>query len=464
MRIPATDAAPEQCHVTGYVVPQIQFELRLPTSRWSQRYLQLGCGGFCGYMTDPVTKIDREGHLGGCMPENLGNFAVAFGNSGHAGTGGLWAKDAPHARIDWGYRSEHALATASKAIIARYYGAPPTYAYFAGCSNGGRQGLMLAQRFPEDFDGILVGAAPVSFPGVMLAAAWMARANTGTDGSRILSPDTLPILQQGALAACDEIDGFVDGLISDPRACHFDPGRLACPAADQTEACLSPAQVEAARKLYTGPVDEQGRRLYPGGMPVGSELEWRVWLFGYFPGGPPLAEEFARDYLAYVGSWERPMRFDELRFDGDVWQRVAELSSIYDASDPDRRPFRDAGGKLILWQGWADPATSPLGNVAYYQAVQDTLGGLDATQRFARLYMLPGVGHCSTQPVRFDLFTPLLEWTEQGLSRVASLPPTGALVSRIARDLCSRIRPSRSSMAAEVSTTPRVSSPQRRSV
>lgn len=288
--VPAVEGTPEHCLVTGYIAPQIQFKLYLPTQTWAGRYLQIGCGGFCGYMTDPSTKVVQEGQLGGCTPSDLGGLAVAFGDSGHAGTNALWAQDAPQARIDWGYQSEHVLSIASKAIIAAFYGQAPRNAYFAGCSNGGRQALMLAQRFPDDFDGILAGAPVNAMPAVMLALAWDARANTAADGGTILTPETLPLLHRAALAACDGRDGLNDGQIADPRACRFDPASMQCPDGNAGTDCLTPAQVEAARKIYAGPTDEQGRRLYPGGLAVGSELQWQTLLFG-FPGGyPALAE------------------------------------------------------------------------------------------------------------------------------------------------------------------------------
>ena len=225
--VPATPSASEYCKVKGYIAPQIQFELRLPTKTWTQRYLQIGCGGFCGSV-DIDLKLEREGHFGGCLPQDIDEFALASSNSGHVSSGGAdatWAKNAPQLKVDWGYRSEHTLATASRAIITTFYGQEPQYAYFAGCSNGGRQALMLAQRYPDDFDGILAGAPVNPVFGVVLTLAWNAKANTAADGSPVLTLDQLPLIHQAALAECDGRDGLVDGQIDDPRACQFNPIR-----------------------------------------------------------------------------------------------------------------------------------------------------------------------------------------------------------------------------------------------
>jgi hypothetical protein len=252
--VPAAGATPEHCHATGYIAPQIQFDLRLPVRTWSGRYLQIGCGGLCDLETDIETRLSLEGHLGNCTLPDLGEFALGHSNTGHTGPGGLWAKDAPQARIDWAYRSEHALSVAAKAIIADYYGQPPRHAYFAGCSNGGRQALMLAQRFPDDFDGILAGAPAGARPAIMLALAWNAQADTGADGGTTLTPDTLPLIHQAAMAECDGHDGLTDGQIDDPRACRFDPATLLCPDGQSGTGCLASAQVETVRKLYSGPI------------------------------------------------------------------------------------------------------------------------------------------------------------------------------------------------------------------
>jgi pimeloyl-ACP methyl ester carboxylesterase len=422
MLVPATPSTSEHCKVTGYITPQIQFELRLPTKTWIQRYLQIGCVGFCGSV-DIDLKLEREGHLGGCLPQDIDEFALASGNSGHVSSGGAdatWAKNAPQLKVDWGYRSEHALAAASKAIITTFYEQEPQYAYFAGCSNGGRQALMLVQRYPNDFDGVLAGALVNPVFGVVLTQAWNAKANTAADGSLVLTPDQLPLIHQAALAECNGRDGLVDGQIDDPRACQFNPIRLPCPDGQAQPDCLTLAQVETVRKIYSGPTDDQGHRLYPGGLAVGSELGWRLWLFGFSPGGPGLAELLARNYLRYLATWDEPLSYDDLHFNLSTFERLSGMSPIYAATDPDLRPFRDSGGKLILWHGWNDPSVPPLGTIAYCQAAQDAGGGLEEVQQFARLYMFPGVGHCGSEmgPSTFDLFTPLMDWAEQGVAPI----------------------------------------------
>jgi pimeloyl-ACP methyl ester carboxylesterase len=416
--VPADGSTPEYCKVTGYVEPQIQFELRLPTKTWTQRYLQLGCGGFCGLM-DIDWKLETERQLGECVPHTINEVVVGSSNSGHVGNGTLWAVDAPQLKVDWGYRSEHVFAIASRAIINAFYGQEPQYAYFGGCSNGGRQALMLAQRYPDDFDGILAGGAVNALTGVVMALAWTSIANTAADGSPILTLDKLPVIHQAALAECDGRDGLVDGQITDPRACQFDPASLQCPAGQDAPDCLTPAQVEAVREIYAGPVDDQGHRLYPGGLAVGSELEWRLALFGWNPPFTPgVSELLSRDYLRGMAAWDEQLSYDNLSFDLITFQRLSHMGPIYDATDPDLRPFRDSGGKLIIWHGWEDSLVPPIGTIAYYQAVQDAVGGLEETRQFTRLYMFPGASHCSggTGPSEFDLLTPLMEWVEQGIA------------------------------------------------
>ncbi|MEO3828589.1 tannase/feruloyl esterase family alpha/beta hydrolase [Actinomadura sp. B10D3] len=409
----------EHCLIKGYVSPQVEFELRLPTGSWNGRYLQLGCGGLCG----TVQPDDPMQHLpGGCAPPDDGGTAIASGGGGHTGAGstdGLWAHSDPQLRVDFGYRSEHVIALASKAIIKAYYGQAPRYSYFNGCSNGGRQALMEAQRFPDDFDGIIAGA-----PSNMLTALsgellpWNARVNKGADGRQILDPDKLPFLHREVMAACDPADGLKDGLIDDPRNCRFDPAALRCTRTQQD--CLTAEEVDVVRKLYGGPVDRKGRRLYPSGLPLGSEAAWRDYVIA--PAGKTsILGTLGLNYLKYMSSWTNPpssFTLDDHRFDITTFKKLRRMSGIYDSADPDLTRYRDRGGKLILWHGWADPGIPAQSTIAYYHAVTERMGGLKATQEFARLFLFPGVYHCASGhgPHKFDLFNPLYDWVEKGTS------------------------------------------------
>ncbi len=411
--VKATGNTPEYCQVKGYITPQIQFELQLPTHTWNGRYMQVGCGGYCGSVMaspDSNTALDR-------------NFAVAFDNSGHVGGGmkggdAIWALDAPQLRRDFGYRSEHLMAIVARAMIQSFYGKPPTYSYLHGCSNGGRQALMEAQRYPNDFDGIIAGApAAIQAPLNGEYEVWNGLANVDPQGNQILEVGKLALIHQAVLANCDGKDGLVDGQITDPRICTFAPESLQCRNNVNRSTCLTMAEIGVVQKLYGGPVDPQGNHLYPGHEAIGSELGWQGWVVG-MPGMPPMAAQIGNGYLKYLAFVKSPSAsysLKEWHFTQEGFDRLREMGNVYNATHADLTAFRDRGGKLILYHGWADPAISPFGTVAYYQAVQDRMGGLSAVQKFARLFMFPGMYHCrgGTGPSDFDMLTPIVAWVEQ---------------------------------------------------
>jgi feruloyl esterase len=406
----------EACDVKGTVAPQIQFEVLLPTKTWRQRYLQTGCGGFCGSLS-----INAQAATG-CVPLTRGDFVMASNNEGHVGAGGfdgVFGAD-PQLRVDYGYRSDHAVSMVVKQLIKIYYGQGPRYSYFDGCSQGGHQGLTEAQRYPGDFDGIVAGAPASIFTALNVwYQGWNALANTDAKGGPILTAGKLPALHAAVLAECDGKDGLVDGQIDDPRACTFDPASLRCAGAD-SPSCLTAAQVDVVRKLYAGPRDERGRRMYPGGQAMGSELAWIAWVVPPAPGATTITQNIAINTIKYLAfrSPRPTMTLRDLRFDAATFRTTAEQSGIYDATDPDLSAFRARGGKLILWHGWADQAISPYGTVAYYHAVTERMGGRQATEKFARLFMLPGVNHCGggQAPNTFDALTPVLDWVERGVA------------------------------------------------
>jgi hypothetical protein len=411
----AAGAQPAHCDVRGYLEPAVRFQLRLPTTTYTGRYVQYGCGGYCGVVLPPA--------FPDCGPD-AGDAAVASTDDGHPGLGPIPSADATWgagdraARDDWAFRAPHALSVAAKQIIAAYYGAPPARSYFTGCSNGGREGLLLAQRYPHDFDGIIAGA-PTLFQAPLAAyQAWRATANTGPGGAPILTADRLPALHRAVLAACDGLDGLVDGQLDDPRACRFDPGSLQCPDGLDAPSCLTPAQVQAARRLYAGPTDERGERLYPGWDTRGSELAWAQWLIpipalgGSFAG---IAADSYLRYLAYpIGA--PPSSLAAFRFTASDFQRLTPEGIRANAMSLDLAAFRAAGGKLIIWQGWNDPAIPVIGTLDYYRRLALHDGGLAATQQWARLFLVPTMYHC-TGGDRLTEFTPfrqLLDWVERG--------------------------------------------------
>lgn len=425
------------CDVKGVIAPQIQFEVQLPTSTYRQRYLQTGCGGLCGSLAVTVQAAV------GCAPVADGSFATASDNQGHVSAGtadGTFGTD-PALRVDFAYRADHLTALAAKALIGAFYGAAPHYSYWDGCSQGGHEGLTEAQRYPRDFNGILAGA-PASITAELntFNQPWLARVDFDTAGHVILPASKLPVLHTAVLDKCDGVDGLVDGQLDDPRQCSFDPASLACPGDQDAAGCLTQAQITVVRKIYSGAVDPSGKAMYPGGEPLGSEPAWAGWMI---PTDPNATENQTIAWSIGNG-WVKNLAFspnppldytlNDLKFDDATFARTEQLAGFYDATDPDLTAFEKAGGKLIMYHGWADQAIPPTGTVAYYQAVQDRMGGLAATQAFARLYMIPGMNHCGggAAPNTFDMLTPLLNWVEDGTapSRVTATETSGSTVVR----------------------------------
>jgi len=413
--VPVTDGKPAPyCDVKGYVEPQIRFEVRLPLSTWTQRFVQTGCGGLCGNLNI------RLGNDDGCLPATRGEIALASTDMGHSGgmDGQFGAQDY-QLRIDFAYRGVHVTTLAAKALIAKFYGQGPTYSYFAGCSDGGREALMEAERYPADFNGITAGAPAMNFTTQnTFYHGWNARVNTGADGKPILTADKLPILHQAVLAACDAEDGLKDGIISDPLGCRFDPAVIQCKPGQNPASCLTPAQVEVVRELYAGAHTSDGAKLAIGGPLPGSELAW-AGVYVPQPGQERVMSGMISTgtlkYLAYETNPPESYTLADLKFDRATFAATTKLHALYDATDPDLTAFAVAGGKLILWHGLADPHISPLNTIAYYTAMEQIMGK-PAVDKFARLYLFPGGYHCGggEGPFNVDLLSPIMSWVERG--------------------------------------------------
>ncbi|WP_122869887.1 tannase/feruloyl esterase family alpha/beta hydrolase [Pseudomonas viridiflava] len=410
------------CAVEGLLAPQIGFKLELPTTTWAQRYLQVGCGGFCGHGDS------RPGVADSCKPLKTGAFAVASTDMGHKTVDTTFGDD-PQKRADFAHRGVHLTALASKKLIQTFYGRKAEYAYFTGCSDGGREALIEAQRYPEDFNGIIAGAAALNFQvQKVLFHGWVARANTGPDGKPIILASRLPILHKAVLAQCDVLDGQIDGLISDPRLCRFDPSVVQCKVSADNAKCLTAPEVEAARRIYDGPKDPaSGERLIVGGPQPGSELAWAGLFVPVSADQPIVSQQIAEQSIRSLVFETNPpedFKLADLRFDKSTFERLRPLHALYDATNPDLAPFASRGGKLILWHGWADPQVSPLNTLAYHEAVEAHMGKA-RTESFTRLYMLPGVYHCGRGegPSEVDLLTPIMAWVEKGQA-------PGAIVAR----------------------------------
>jgi len=405
------------CHITGTIAPTIGFEVDLPATKWTQRFLQAGCGGLCGMVNASI------GNAGSCQPALDGQFVVAATDLGHGGgmmsPASTWTGD-PQKLIDFAYRANHLTALAAKALIAKYYGQRPRYSYFSGCSDGGREALMEAERYPDDFDGISAGAPAMLFQlQNSFYHAWTTAANTRADGSMILFAEKLPILHQAVIDHCDTLDGNKDGLLSDPRACKVDRSWVQCPAnASDTSKCFTAEEWSVASKLYEGPTDAEGHHYLPGGLQPGSELRW-----GFIPRsgsngggfGPPGGLLGMMTSVVFADATAADAQAARYPFTVAQYQRAIQRHSLNDATNPDLRPFASHGGKLILWHGWSDDSIAPMISIAYYRAVQKEIGA-EAADRFVRLFMIPGVGHCGGGDgfSQIDTLTPLMAWVEGG--------------------------------------------------
>jgi hypothetical protein len=403
------------CKVEGTVEPAVRFEVHLPLNGWTQRYLQTGCGGLCGML-----HVDLDDHARACVPAAHGELAMASTDMGHEGAmDGSWAARNPQARIDFGYRGVHVTAVVAKALIAHFYGQAPRFSYFSGCSDGGREALMEAQRYPQDFNGIAAGAPALNFSVQnSFYHAWNALSNTAPDGGTILAAEKLPILHAAAVAACDGLDGLKDGLIDDPRRCQFDPASVQCQAGRDGSECLSAAEVQAARRIYAGAHDAAGGKLVIGGPMPGSELSW-AGVFVPQGQGPIFSALIATGSvrnLYYPDPLPESWKLKDLKFDRATLDSF-KLRAIYDATNPDLSHFASSGGRLLMWHGWSDPHISPLNSIAYYTAMQQQMGS-ERVSQFARLFLFSGMYHCGGGDglFVFDILTPLMAWVETGIA------------------------------------------------
>jgi feruloyl esterase len=439
-----TEAGHGYCSVTGYIAPQTRFEVLLPTSTWGGDYLQQGCGGFCGAVGLSLTDPSRtSGYQASFAPLAGGELVVAADDQGHETAGNvdtLWARNDPQLRVVFGYSSEHSMAMTARALIRAYYGRDAAHRYFDGVSDGGHEALDLAQRFPADFDGIIAGAPANNWSALAgLFEPWLGRVNLDRHDHQILTAEKLPALHAAVVRACAD----AAGVITDPRACTFQPSSLRCPGTTDAPSCLTPAQIDVVRAFYRGPTDRHGVNLFDGGMPYGSELAWQVWALqpaaDTAAPGDTVAAGLGLNYLRNAAYWHNPpvtLGLRDVPFTAAAHQGLQEVGDIYDATNPDLRPFAARGGKLIVYHGWADQGIPPFETVNYYGSVVRWSGGYAATQRFSRLYMIPGLYHCPCgQPgdgdpaTVVDMMTPLVHWVRDGVAPGAlSLPTDGSPV------------------------------------
>ncbi|MDH3293072.1 MAG: tannase/feruloyl esterase family alpha/beta hydrolase [Acidimicrobiia bacterium] len=428
--VDASPDLPEYCRVVGTVSKTINYEVRLPTTAWNGKFYMTGCGGFCGNVNADA-----------CNAALARGYAIAATDGGHSGSSldGTWGLDDRRAEIDWASRAVHLVAGNTKRLIRSYYGEAPAYSYFSGCSGGGREALMSAQTHPDDFDGIIAGA-PANYQAYLagVSQTWIEQAQFDDAGNRIFGVEKLGLIGAAVYDQCDGLDGLVDGQIDDPRNCDVISvvASLACPPRPDGSDCLTAVEAEAVAKIYDSPRNRAGEALYPGGLPAGSEELWFFLSVGFGDDlsiGGSFAQEYHR-YLAYTRDPGEIFSLFDFDFDTDV-KRLNPMARIFNATSPNLGGFKANGGKLLLYHGYADPLITPYGTVAYYESVVDKMGGPEATAEFARLFLLPGMGHCGggPGPSVVDYLTAMENWVENGVEPdelIASRPAGDGTVDR----------------------------------
>ena len=397
----------------------------MPATDWNGELLQLGNGGLAGSINYPPMLQQIALH-----------YAVAATDDGHTGaaTDGTWAMGHPEKVTDFGYRAVHDANVDAKLLVTAFYGHSQRFAYFNGCSEGGREALMEAQRFPNDFDGILVGAPAADWTGLMEGFAWNAQALL-KDPASYIPEKKRPAIEAAALKACGTDGSVSDAFINDPLSCHFDPSPLLCTAGD-SDSCLSAAQLTAVKRIYADARNSTtGKSLYPGYEP-GPEAEpglaglsYSSYIYG--PVAPMTLDIIFSSTFLGNAVFQKP-GYSSLTFDFDKDAAVvdAAVGGKLNANNPDLKSFKAHGGKMLHYHGWYDGSPSPLASVAYYRSVIARMGGLESTQDFYRLYMVPGMMHCGTGPgpnsfgnptdtsgtmdPGHNIFSALRDWVETG--------------------------------------------------
>jgi feruloyl esterase len=392
---------PAFCRVAATLKPssdsEIKMEIWLPAdSGWNGKLEANGNGGWTGSIS-PATLAEglRRG------------YAAAMSDLGHEGGSASFATGHPEKLVDFGYRAAHEMTVASKAIVATYYGRAPKYSYWDGCSAGGRSALMEAQRFPGDFDGIVAGSPGLDWTGRSIHSVWIARAEHKTEESYI-PPTKYALIHNAAVEACDAKDGVKDGIIEDPTRCQFDPKVLECQGAD-SPSCLTAAQVETARAIYTPPTNPRTKQTYFAAFEPGSELGWATM-------GSPRPFGLGMDLFKFVVFQDENWDYTTFNFDSDIDRTLKVAGDILNATDPNLKAFLGHGGKMIQYHGWSDPQIAPGSSVKYYKSVLDTMGGANKVQSNYRLFMVPGMAHCGggEGTSTFDMLSAVEQWVEKG--------------------------------------------------
>ncbi len=410
--VTAAEQTATYCRVSVTLRPTADSEIRsevwLPAaSVWNGKLLMEGGGGLVGTInTAGMTNAIREG------------YASASTDTGHTGGSGRFALGHPDKITDFADRAVHETAVEAKALIASYYGRSPLLSYWEGCSTGGRQGLMSAQRYPEDFDGIIAGAP--AYNQIYISAWRMRLLMTALQSTQHAPPEKLKLLNDAVLDKCDGNDGVRDRLIEDPRSCNFDPGALKC-SGTETASCLTPQQLETVSIAYSDLRSSTGELLFPR-LPFGGELGWRLPAGATEPGAMDI------DIFRYLANQDPAWDWRSFDLEEDIDRALLHGKEIH-AVNADLAKFKARGGKLIMYHGWSDGGSggsiSALNTVSYYESVLKRMG--ENQDGWFRLFMVPGMEHCGggTGPNQFNKLAALERWREQ------NEPPKSIAAARV---------------------------------
>jgi feruloyl esterase len=420
---PQFSQLPAFCRVAATLTPSsdsdIKIEVWLPTLAWNGKFQAVGNGGWAGTIS--------YGALVSALQEG---YATASTDTGHTGGTASFAIGHPEKLIDFAYRAVHEMTVKSKAIVAAFYDRAPRFSYWMGCSTGGRQALMEAQRYPEDFDGIIAGA-PANNQTHLCAWRMAVEARILQEPASVVPQATLALVNRAVLAACDALDGVTDGLLTDPRQCHFDPARLLCRGAGGDD-CLTAPQVEAVKMGYAPARRKTGELIYPGLVP-GGETGWAM-----LTGANPEPGGIDVGMFRYVAHEDPAWDWRTFDLDRDT-SLIDKKAGFIDAVNPDLSAFRARGGKLLIYHGWNDGgsggAISPQNSINYYSSVLERMGSQQ--QDWLRLFMVPGMAHCGggVGPNQVNWIAALERWRESGIA------PNQLIASRVSDNRVNMTRP-----------------------
>jgi hypothetical protein len=406
-----------------------KFEIRMPVD-WSGRLLFQGGGGLDGILNPALGLSSTIPNPSSKSALSLG-YAVVSTDGGHQDTNpmqpnGSFGSD-PEARADYDYLSTKRVTDVARKVIAEFYGRPIQHSYFRGCSNGGREGLIAAERYPDYFDGVIAGSPAFNLTNAAIAEAWNTdqlasiaprNANGMLDLSHALSEGDMKLLADAVVEKCDTLDGLKDGMIFNPEACHFDPKVLEC-SGEKQASCLTAAQVKTVKNVFGGPHDSHGKAIYsnwPYDAGDGA-MGWRMWMLGGgFMPAPINVMIFPSFFngLALEGV-PPPIDIFKFNFDTDP-DRIDKASAEINATSLDWSAFHKHGGKLLLYNGMSDPVFSAFDLIRYYKQIEEHNGGEARTEEFARLFLVPGMNHCGGGPALddFDTLATMQKWVEDG--------------------------------------------------